>query len=92
MEQVRQADEVMDLKKKEQEYEEKFKPAGMFADIWVKALRWGTAGGVTSEDIEVLDAAITPFFDRLQERYDSRHRGSDFENQPQLEAVIPAQN
>ncbi|TSC62017.1 MAG: hypothetical protein G01um101448_396 [Parcubacteria group bacterium Gr01-1014_48] len=92
MEKVRQTDTVIDLKKQEQLYEQKFKPAGMFADVWVKALRWATAGGMTQEDIKMLDAAVTPFFDMLKERYDKRQHGSDFQNQTQLVEGIPAAN
>lgn len=92
MEKVRQTDTVIDLKKQEQFYEQKFKPAGMFADIWVKALRWATAGGMTQEDIKMLNTAVTPFFDMLQERRNQRHQGADFQNQPQLGEGVPAAN
>src|SRR3989338_4010850 len=68
MEKVRQTDQAIDLKRQEQDYEQKFKPAGMYANLWVDALRWATSGKMTADDIKVLDAAVTPFFARLEER------------------------
>lgn len=90
MEKVRQTDQVIDLKKQEQEYEQKFKPAGMFANIWVDALHWATAGKITNEDIKILDDAVTPFFERLKER--RKNAQSDFEISPQLVEAVPPQN
>lgn len=92
MEKVRQADQVIDLKRKEQEYEQKFKPAGMFADIWVKMFRWSTTQYLTQEDIKLLDTAVTPFFDMLHERYIKRQQGADFQNRTQVVEGIPAAN
>ena len=90
MEKVRQTDQVIDLKKQEQEYEQKFKPAGMFANIWVDALHWATAGKITNEDIKILNDAVTPFFERLKER--SKSVQSDFKISPQLVEAVPPQN
>lgn len=86
MEQVRQADEVIDLKKKEQEFEEKFKPAGMYADIWVGMLRWSLAGKLTQEDLKMLRNVERTIVVRIQERR------ANFQNQPQLVEGIPAAN
>lgn len=92
MEKVRQTDQVIDLKKQEQVYEQKFKPAGMYADLWLKLFRWSATGNVTEEDLKMLDIAVTPFFDMWQERYNKRHQGGDFQNQPQLGEGVPAAN
>ena len=92
MEKVRQADQAIDLKRQEQDYEQKFKPAGMYANLWVDALRWATSGKMTADDIKVLDAAVTPFFARLQERYEAQQgQGGDFQNQPQPVAGVLAE-
>lgn len=58
MEQVRQADEIIDLKKKEQEYEQKFKPAGMFANMWIELFKHYWSGRVTKEESEIFEQAI----------------------------------
>ena len=76
MEKVRQNDQVIDLKKREQEYEQKFKPAGMFANIWVEALHLATAGGITDEDVKLLNNTMTSIFARMEERNNQK---SDFQ-------------
>ena len=86
MEQVRQADEVIDLKKKEREFEEKFKTAGMYANIWVALFRWSTAGKLTQEDLDILRNAERTIVSRIQERK------ANLQNQPQLVEGIPAAN
>lgn len=86
MEQVRQADEVIDLKKKEQEFEQKFKPAGMFANIWVQMFRMSTAGRLTSEDLDILRQAQATIVDRMNERI------VKIQNQTQVVEGIPAAN
>lgn len=93
MEQVRQTDDLIDLKKKEQEFEEKFKPAGMYADLWVKMFRWSTTQYMTAEDIKIFSAAITPFFDMLTERHNNSLLGqSNSQKESLVEATIPAPN
>ena len=79
MEKVRQTDSVIDLKKQQQEYEEKFKPAGMFANIWVGLLRWSTAGKLTQEDFEILRNAEQAIVARINAR--------KAENEKQLTAI-----
>ena len=93
MEKVRQADQIIDLKQREQEYEQKFKPAGMYANIWVELFSWATAGKITDDDMKLLDTAVTPFFDRLMERSKvAQAREGDFQISPQLVGGIPATN
>lgn len=60
MEKVRQTDQMIDIKKQEQNFEQKFKPAGMFADIWIQMFRLTAAGKMTAEDIAVLRQTLTP--------------------------------
>src|SRR3989344_5045227 len=81
MEKVRQTDKMIDLKKQEQDFEQKFKPAGMFANIWVEALHLATAGGITDEDVKLLNNTMTSIFARMEERNNQK---SDFQ--------IPSQN
>src|SRR3989344_2383256 len=86
MEKVRQTDQVIDLKKQEQEYEQKFKPAGMYANLWLDIFRWATSGEITYEDIELLKQAENSIAARIDERRAIRLVPSetDFQNQPQL--------
>ena len=86
MEKVRQADEVIDLKKKEQEFEEKFKTAGMYANIWVGLFRWSTAGKLTQEDLDILRNAERTIVTRIHERK------AKLQNQTQVVEGIPAAN
>jgi hypothetical protein len=59
MEQVRQADEVIDLKKKEQEFEQKFKPAGLYAHLWVQLFRQSCAGRIQPAEVQILRDAVS---------------------------------
>ncbi len=86
MEKVRQTDQTIDLKKQEQNYEQKFKPAGMFANIWVDLFGWATAGGLTDEDMQILEQAENAIEERIRARRAATVAlvTTDFQNQPQL--------
>lgn len=86
MEKVRQTDQVIDLKREEQEYEQKFKTAGMYANIWVELFRWSTAGKLTEEDLQIIKQAEQVIVARIQARK------ADLQNQTQVVEGIPAPN
>ncbi len=92
MEQVRQNDEVIDLKKKEQEFEEKFKPAGMYAHLWIQLFRQSTAGIIQPAEFQILRDAVTKIEamrngNKLLTELDER-----FDYKSQVTEVIPAPN
>jgi len=92
MEQVRQNHEVIDLKKKEQEFEEKFKPAGMYAHLWIQLFRQSTAGVIQPAELQILRDAVAKIEamrngNKLLTELDDR-----FQYKHQPEVVIPAPN
>jgi len=92
MEQVRQNDEVIDLKKKEQEFEEKFKPAGMYAHLWIQLFRQSTAGIIQPAELQILQDAVAKIEamrngNKLLTELDDR-----FDYKSQVTEVIPAAN
>jgi hypothetical protein len=92
MEKVRQTDQMIDLKKQEQEFEQKFKPAGLFADQWLKLYRWAHAGGITKEEMAMFQAAVNPIWERIENRYKQRQQGADFQNKTQVVEAVPSKN